>query len=55
MGQKIVLTTEDNLFRVETILRYYRLRGANKEKVNEIKHKLLKQERDEQTHTGTSN
>jgi hypothetical protein len=48
MGQKIVLTTEDNLFRVETILRYYRLRGANKEKVNEIKHKLLKQQQNEQ-------
>jgi hypothetical protein len=48
-------TTEDQLFRIETILRYYQLRGANKEKCVDIKRKLLKQERDEQTHTGTSN
>jgi hypothetical protein len=41
-------TTEDQLFRINTILRYYRLRGANKEKINEIKHKLLKQQQNEQ-------
>lgn len=28
--------------RVEVIIKYYRLKGVNKEKINEIKRKLLK-------------
>ena len=30
--------------RIDTILRYYRLKGVNKEKINDIKRKLLKDE-----------
>ena len=29
------------LERVEVLLRYYRLKGVNKEKINEIKRKLI--------------
>lgn len=36
-------TTEDKLFRINTILRYYRLKGVNKEKCVDIKRKLLKE------------
>ncbi len=39
------LTNKDKLFKVETILRYYRLKGVNKEKINAIKHKILKDEK----------
>ena len=38
-------TTEDQLFRIEVILNYYRLKGVNKEKINAIKHKLLKNDK----------
>jgi hypothetical protein len=45
MKQK--LSTEEKIQKVETILKYYRLRGANKEKINELKHKLLKYKQNE--------
>ena len=38
-------TTQDQLFRINTILKYYRLKGVNKEKINAIKHKLLKNDK----------
>jgi hypothetical protein len=45
MKQK--LSTEEKIQKVETILKYYRLRGANKEKINDLKHQLLKYKQDE--------
>jgi len=38
-------TTEDQLFRINTILKYYALKGVNKEKINSIKHKPLKNDK----------
>lgn len=37
-------TIEDQLFRINTILRYYALKGVCKEKCVDIKRKLLKDE-----------
>jgi hypothetical protein len=37
------LNTEEKIQKVETILKYYRLKGVNKKKCVDIKRKLLKE------------
>jgi hypothetical protein len=44
---KAKLSTKDKLNKVEDILKYYRLRGVNKEKINAIKHSLLKEQKND--------